>query len=167
VGLPFPAYPGGTSDGDERTDSPKKTTPSLLASERGTDYTRRLETDTERNLYVHVAEDSSAAGLVVTALAAGATTNLADSILTTLVTYTAPAGGKRISKIEAGGTLYAKYQMFINTVLVATRRSGPDRYVVFDFSSPYSLAASDILDVKVTHYNTGTAGDFESSVFGG
>jgi hypothetical protein len=152
MGLHFPSYPGDTSDGDERADSPKKTTPSLLGTERGTDYTRRIETDSSRNLYVRVAQDDSVAGLSVTALAAGAVVGITDGSLTTILTYTAPTS-KKVSKIQAGGTLYAKFQLFVNTTLIATKRSGPE--------------ASDIIDVKVTHYHTGELGDFESTLYGG
>jgi len=55
MGLNFPKYPGDVSDGDEHAYSPNKTKDSLLATERGTDSTRRLETDVDRNLYVNVA----------------------------------------------------------------------------------------------------------------
>lgn len=55
MGLNFPKYPGDVSDGDEHSHSPNKTKDSLLATKRGTDSTRRLETDDNRNLYVNVA----------------------------------------------------------------------------------------------------------------
>ena len=53
----IPVVQGG--DGDDPTYSPQKTQNSLLGAERGSQNTRRLETDSERNLYVHVAADDS------------------------------------------------------------------------------------------------------------
>ena len=44
----IPVVQGG--DGDDPTYSPQKTQNSLLGAERGSQNTRRLETDSERNL---------------------------------------------------------------------------------------------------------------------
>lgn len=73
----------------------------------------------------------------------------------------------RVSKISASGTAYAKFQLFLNASLIDTKRSGPERSVDFDFDIPLALAASDILDVKVTHYYAGLTEDFEATVYGG
>lgn len=102
----------------------------------------------------------------VSPLATGAVTGVANSVLTTIVTYTA-ATPKTISRISSSGTLYAKFQLFFNTLLIETYRSGPERTIQFLFPSPLSMEAGDILDVKVTHYYTPETGDFEATVYGG
>lgn len=113
-----------------------------------------------------VSADESAAGLEVDALASNAATGVPVDTLTTIVTYTAPSK-KLVSHITVSGTVYAKYQLFKNTTLIETRRGGPDRTLVFGFMRPLRLNASDILDVKVTHYSPGTGEEFESTVYGG
>lgn len=113
-----------------------------------------------------VAADESAAGLEVDSLAGGQVTGVADNTQTTIVTYTA-AAKTLLSHISVSGTLYGKYQLYKNTVLLETKRGGPDRTLVFEFLRPLRLNASDILDVKVTHYQTGELLDAEATVYGG
>jgi hypothetical protein len=162
----WPQYPADTAGGDDPTHSPQKTQNSLLAAERSSQRTKRLETDASNNLYVRVAADDSVAGLSVTPLATGALTGVPASTLTTIVTYTA-ATAKKVSKISCGGSVYAKFQLFFNTVLVDTHRSGPDRAIQLVFDSPLALSVGDILDVKVTHYVTSSTEEFEATVYGG
>lgn len=171
MALDFPKYPTDVSDGDEHSHSPHKTHDSLLATERGTDFTRRIETDGSRNVYVHVAADdtvlpggSGIPGSVDT-LATGSQTGISANLLTTVVTYTAGATAK-ITRIGVSGTEYAKYQLFKNTNLIETKRTGPDRSVDFIFNSPLIMSSGDILDVKVTHFYTGNTLDVEASVYG-
>jgi hypothetical protein len=104
--------------------------------------------------------------LDVTALAGNALTNVPDTTLTTIVTYTAPHA-IHISQVTCSGTVYAKFQLFLNTVLMETRRGGPERTVVFEFNNPLQLQNGDILDVKVEQYNIGQTADFDSTVYGG
>jgi hypothetical protein len=162
----YPQYPSETQGGDDPTFSPQKGQNTLLGSERGTQHAKRLETDASNNLYVRVAADDTGAGLSVTPLATGSATSVPASTLTTIVTYTAVTA-KKVSKISCGGSIYAKFQLFINTVLVDTHRSGPDRAIQLVFDSPLSLGAGDVLDVKVTHYVTGELEEFEATVYGG
>lgn len=115
---------------------------------------------------VRITADASAAGLEVDALAGNAISGIAANALSTIVTYTAPAK-KLISHISVSGTVYAKFQLYKNTVLIETRRGGPDRTLVFEFLRPLKLLATDILDVKVTHYQTSVSAEFESTVYGG
>lgn len=59
MGDTFPRYPDEVAGGDEPTYPPKNSLDhSLLAAERGTQQTHRLETDANNNLYVNVAEGS-------------------------------------------------------------------------------------------------------------
>lgn len=159
----IPVVQGG--DGDDPTYSPQKTQNSLLGAERGSQNTRRLETDSERNLYVHVAADDSTP-LGVSPLASGAVTSVPASTLTTIVTFTA-VGAVKATKISCGGSIYAKFQLFKNTVLIDTHRSGPDRAIQLVFNPGLALAPGDVLDIKVTHYVTGSLEEFEATVYGG
>lgn len=101
----------------------------------------------------------------VSPLAVGTITSVPDNTLTTIVTYTA-VSAVRLSRISVSGTVYSKFQLFFNTVLIETKRSGPERSLDFIFDLPLSLAPTDILDVKVTHYNPAILADFESTVYG-
>lgn len=85
--------------------------------------------------------------------------------LTTIATLVAN-GVNRVTKISCSGEDYAKFQLFLNTVLKDTRRSGPDRNIDFTFESPLTLLAGDVLDVKVTHYYTGDTVAFEATIYG-
>lgn len=166
MALNWPNYPENVG-GDEPTASPTKNQNSLLGAERGTQFTRRLETDSSNNLYVRIAAIDPLLFVPsnVTALAGGSVTGVTASTLTTILTYTA-ATAKRLTRIGVSGTDYAKFQIFLNTVLVETKRSGPDRSLDFAFTSPLTMAIGDILDVKVTHYATGVLADFESTIYG-
>lgn len=101
----------------------------------------------------------------VTPLAGNGITNVPDNVLSTIVTYTATAD-KSITSITVSGTLYAKFQLFFNTVLIETRRGGPERTLVFEFNAPLTLNSGDILDVKVIHFDVGHTAEFESTVYG-
>lgn len=164
MGLPWPNYPDHIG-GDEQTESPTKHQQSLLGGERGTNLARRLETDSDRNLYVRIAADDVAPPSVVSALAGSAITNVADGVLSTIVTHTAVAATK-VTRISVSGTVYAKFQIFLNSVLVETKRSGPDRSLDFVFTAPLGMDAGHILDIKVTHYGPGVLADFESTIYG-
>jgi hypothetical protein len=167
MGLLYPGYPADVQGGDEPTHSPNKSQNSLLGAERGTQQTRRLETDSSNNLYVRIAaiDPSLFVPSSVSALAGGSVTSVTASTLTTILTYTAVAA-KRITRIGVSGTDYAKFQLFLNTVPIETKRTGPDRTLDFVFASPLTLAVSDILDIKVTHYAPGVSADFESTIYG-
>ena len=165
MALEFPKYPENVG-GDEPTLAPTKNDRALLGAERGTQFTRRLETDADRNLFVRIAADDVSAPAQVSPLASNGVANTPDNVLTTIVTFTA-AVATRVTRISVSGTDYAKFQIFLNTVLVETKRSGPDRSLDFAFAHPLGMDASDILDVKVTHYAPGVLADFEATIYGG
>lgn len=99
-------------------------------------------------------------------LATGAITGIPATVLTTIVTYTATTA-RQISRISCSGNVYGKFQVFKNTILIDTIRSGPERSEQLLFTAPINLVTTDIVDVKVTHYQTGVSGDFESTIYGG
>ena len=51
----WPSYPSDVQGGDEPTHSPTKNQNSLLAAQRGTQQTRRIETDEDGNIHVNLA----------------------------------------------------------------------------------------------------------------
>lgn len=170
MALLFPNYLENVG-GDEPTLAPTKNDRAILGAERGTQFARRLETDASRNLYVNLAAiadgifDDILVPSSVSALAANGITNVTDNTLSTILTYTASAA-TRLTRISVSGTNYAKYQIFLNTVLIETKRSGPDRSLDFTFTSPLALALGQVLDVKVTHYGAGVLADYESTIYG-
>lgn len=164
MALNFPNYPENVG-GDEPTLAPTKNDRAILGAERGTQFTRRIETDADRNLFVRVAADDVAPPAQVSALASDDATSVPDNSLTTILTFTA-AADTRLTRIAVSGTDYAKFQIFLDTVLIETRRSGPDRSLDFAFTAPLGMAVGQILDIKVTHYATGVLADFESTIYG-
>lgn len=103
--------------------------------------------------------------VAISPLAVGSALNVPANVLTTIVTYTAVAATK-ITRIGVSGTDYAKFQLFKNTVLIETKRTSPERSLDFIFTNPLTLAASDVLEVKVTQYATGVLADYESTIYG-
>lgn len=104
-------------------------------------------------------------GEPITSITAGAQTGISDNTLTTVATLTAN-GTDRLVQVTCSGTGYAKFQVFLNSTLIDTKRSGPDRNVMFQYDHPLKLTAADVVDVKVTHYNVGVSEDFEAYIFG-
>ena len=84
--------------------------------------------------------------------------------LTTILTFTATQD-TNISLLTCSGEDYAKFQLFIDTDLIATKRSGPKRNVEWNFNAPLLLSNGSILDIKVTHWYTGEALNFESTMY--
>lgn len=164
MALIWPNYPENVG-GDEPTAAPTKNDRGLLGAERGTQFARRIETDSDRNLFVHVAVDDVAPPRRVSALAGNGITAVTNGTLSTILTYTATAE-RRITRMSVSGTTYAKYQIFLDTVLVETKRSGPDRSLDFTFNSAFGMDVGQVLDVKVTHYGVGVLADFESTIYG-
>ena len=171
MGYPFPNTPDQT--GDNETIAPYSNSRSLLGSERGSNKAKRLETDIDNNLYVVLGAAGASQDVNVVSLkgiiplATGAVPGVTDNTLTTLATYT-PSATKMVTRISVSGTVYAKYQLFLNTTLIETQRTGPGRNLTFLFDPlPLGMSSSDILDVKVTHYNIGASEDFEATVYGG
>ena len=83
---------------------------------------------------------------------------------TTIVT--SPANGvKYITKIICTGVVNARWDVYVNAVLAMTKRT-TDRTVDFDFSTPWKIAASSVVDVKATHHGPDTTADFVATIMG-
>ena len=99
-------------------------------------------------------------------LVTGTEASLSSGSTATIVTLT-PAVDTFITKVICSGHDYAKFTLVLNSSVIATRRSGPSRDVVWSFDgSPLRVAASSVLDVKVIHFLAGATPDFESSILG-
>ena len=104
-------------------------------------------------------------GEAVTAYAVGSATSVPSSSETTIVTLVAN-GINMMTVINVSGDDYAKYRLYVNTVLKETIRTGPERNGRFYFVHPYTIEAGDVVDVKVTHYHTGDTLNFEATIYG-
>lgn len=89
---------------------------------------------------------------------------ISDSALTTILTHTAVAEENIVAMI-CSGCDYAKFQFFIDTVLKGTLRSGPDSNVLWTFPFPLALDDTQVLDIKVTHFDTLNTHDFEAGLY--
>jgi len=107
----------------------------------------------------------SAAFLPVTVLEFSSITGVPDSIETTLVTHTV-LGDETIGDMLVGGTDYARFNIYINTVLQFVVRTGPARYGSMSIQRPLQFSIGDIIDIKVIHYNTAVSADFEATILG-
>ena len=94
----------------------------------------------------------------------GSATTVPSSTLSTILTLTATQDHK-ISRISCSGDAYAKYQLFIDTVLKETKVSAPNYAIDFDFNPTLLLSNGQVLDVKVTHFYPTETADFDSTVY--
>jgi hypothetical protein len=101
----------------------------------------------------------------VNILSFNAITGVVNSIETTVDTYTA-LGDETVGDIIMGGTSYARFNVYINTILQFVVRSGPARQANLALQRPLQLVPGDIIDVKVIHYNLGWTDDFEATILG-
>lgn len=157
----YPIYPQEVIKGDEATYSPRKIQHSILASQRGTDYTKRIETDEENNVFVHVAKDSVSTSNVLY----NEIKNVPNSTLSTIITHIA-SKDLTISKIGCSGSCYAKFLLCLNLNIIETKRSSPSRNVEFVFNKPLLIKKDDIIELKVIHEYTNELHDFEVSIYG-
>lgn len=96
--------------------------------------------------------------------------SVSSSVLTTINTYTVPVGKTGfLALVETSGTNIAQFEIYINNVLNAVRRTyfGSDLNELFEYKSiedaGLQLAAGDTVKVKVIHFRP-TVGDFEARI---
>lgn len=108
-----------------------------------------------------------AASSTVTPLAQAVVTSVPTSTETTLVTLAAaPAGDNHfLTQINCSGQVYGKYRVFFNSTLEYVFRGGSDRNGFLPFTFPVRVPDGEVVDVKVTHFGTGTE-DFEGTITG-
>lgn len=99
--------------------------------------------------------------------AQGGVINVPANTLTTILTANQSATFTNISIVSVSGEDYAKFFLVINGNTIDVRRTGPDRNLTFDYTSnPLALAAGDIVDVKVEHFDVTSLLDFDSTIYG-
>jgi hypothetical protein len=98
----------------------------------------------------------------------GSATNVVDNTKTTILTQAYVAGTfENLTQVSVSGEDYAKFFITLNGTDIDIRRSGPDRNVEFNYTgAPYKLAPLDVVDIKVTHFNTGDLVDFDATIYG-
>jgi hypothetical protein len=92
------------------------------------------------------------------------TTIVAANTLTTILSFTAIAT-TNIALLTASGQDYAKYDLFVDSVQIGTKRSGPSRNVEWSFQMPLALDIASVLQIKVTHFYTAETVDFEAGMY--
>jgi len=98
-------------------------------------------------------------------LVRGVQTNVPASAQTTVATLAAN-GVRFITKVICSGHAGAKWELYIDSNLVATKRDGTySQEFSFD-ATPYRIDDGSQMDVKVTHYHTGSSLDFDASIIG-
>lgn len=91
-------------------------------------------------------------------------TSVSQDTETTIVT--APSNGEKyITKIICTGVVNARWDVYIDSVLMMTKRT-TDRTVDFDFSTPLKIAAASVVDVKATHHGPDLTADFQACILG-
>jgi len=95
-------------------------------------------------------------------LVRGVQSSVPASTLTTVATLVAN-GVRFVTKVICSGQENAKWELYIDSVVVATKRGA---YTIdFDFvATPYRIDDGSAMDVKVTH--EGTSADFDASIIG-
>ena len=89
---------------------------------------------------------------------------VSDNVLTTIVT--SPANGiEYITKIICSGEDNARWELYLDSVLKATKRT-TDRNVEFDFPFPMKKNAAEVLDVKCIFFGSGTTAQCNATIFG-
>lgn len=94
--------------------------------------------------------------------------SLATSSTGTIISHTVPALAiNYVTKIEVSGTNIATYDVYINGLPFARRRTyfggslGESIDIAGDSAAGYKLAAGDVLEIKVTNFRP-SAGNFEA-----
>lgn len=129
-----------------------------------TDGTDVLNINPDGSINVNIAQDTAADGLTVdyfeiSSVGAGSET--------TIITVTAPVGGKRIQKVDFGGDNKALFRVKVDGSTVATRRTWWTHFnesVSFEgFVNGLFLTVGQVLTVTVIH-NRPYLGAFEATV---
>jgi hypothetical protein len=92
---------------------------------------------------------------------------VASSVLTTIVTYTVPGGQTfYLEEIECGGENIARYDVLVDAVLVARKRTWFSGGLNLSFNfNKFELTAGSVVTVKTIHERP-LSGDFESRIVG-
>lgn len=155
MGKPFPKYPENLA-GDEPTYAPTKSDRSLLAAERGTQSTKRLETDSLNNLYVNIASGSTGIPVFTSTVNSYSETLVPFATPTTILTYAVPLG-QTLYVLEAigWGDTNGEFLIKVNGI---TKGGGRTTAATPNFEGDYIAApiiamAGDIVTIVAEHFN--------------
>ena len=73
-------------------------------------------------------------------------------------------GFDHVTKISCSGEDYAEWRLYVNSVLIETKRGGFN--VEFQWDNPLSITSTNVLDVKVLHKITWDSLTFDSTIYG-
>lgn len=135
---------------------------------RVSDGTDTLGINADGSINVNVLSVSSPVGNVKNIF--NAITAVPSSSTTAITTYMIPAlTTAYLERVEVSGTNIAQYDVYINSSIVARKRTyfGNSLSETFDFSSTLNrglaISAGIIIEVRVTHTRP-TVGDFEARI---
>lgn len=153
----WPNYPNEVQNGDEPTHSPNKSQNSLLAAERGSQSTKRLETDASNNLYVRIAGTTGGGIPVFTS-----TVNTYSETLvpfatpTTILTYLVPAlQTLYVTEAIGWGDTSGEFLIKVNGI---TKGGGRTTAATPNFagdyvSAPIIASSGDTVTIVAEHFN--------------
>ena len=129
-----------------------------------TDGTDALNINPDGSINVNVSQDTAADGLTVSY---NEISSVGSGAETTIITVTAPVGGKRIQKIDFSGDNKALYKVKVDGNTIASRRTWWTHFnesVSFEgFVNGLLLTSGQVLTVTVVH-NRPDLGAFEATV---
>jgi len=94
----------------------------------------------------------------------GRVEDVPSNTLTTIVTAAADVV-KYLTKITCSGEENARWELYINSVLIETKRT-TDRNVEFEWNIPLKILDTEGITVKAIHYGPGTNATLNATVFG-
>lgn len=132
----------------------------LAGYNQSTDSIKRVAVDSLGKLLINLAGTSSVWEYAeATTIAANATT--------TIISYTVTTADLFLDQVIGSGTIDAEYSIVIDGSNKARyKTSEQDRTAKFIFTTPQKVSVGSIVDIKVTHFQTGSSGDFNASLIG-
>lgn len=165
----WPKYPDDVSGGDEPTYSPNKSQNSLLAAERASQKTKRLETDGQNNLYVNIGQDSTAGTGYANTVNTYSETLVPFATVTTILTYTVPAAQTlNVVEIIGWGDTSGEFLIKVNGITKGGGRStaATPTFTGCYKSAPIVAVAGDVVTITAEHYNP-SAKTMKANLLGG
>lgn len=156
MGKHYPNYPGDVQNGDEPSYSPNKTHKSVLGVERGTDSTRRLETDAQNNLYTRIAGSVGGVPVFTSTVNTYSETLVPFATPTTILTYLVPVSQTLyVTEAIGWGDTSGEFLIKINGI---TKGGGRTTAATPNFegdylSAPIIAMAGDMVTIVAEHYN--------------
>lgn len=152
----WPNYPTDTANGDEPTHSPNKSQKSLLAAERGSQRTKRLETDALNNLYVRIGGGTSGIPVFTSTVNSYSETLVPFATPTTILTYLVPVGQTLyVTEAIGWGDTNGEFLIKVNGITKGGgRTTAADPNFQGEYiSAPIIAMAGDTVTIVAEHYN--------------